>query len=126
MMKGISMSVNVVIVIVLAVVVISVIGVFFISNSFRTASDLNNQQVFAQGCVRYCRADTYGTYVALYDALKTDSEFVQVCTNMGFIEKGSIALQKCLKQCTNCDIDVTQLDASQVGNTAIALTGRGS
>ena len=109
-MKGIQIATNMIVVIAIAVIAIVTLGIFFTSNSLRTVSDINNQQVFSGACVQYCKSGTYETYLALYDAMQDDAEFVQACVNMKLIPEGSISLQNCLKECPNCNIEWQNFD----------------
>ena len=111
-MKGVSMSVNIIIIIAVAVLVIASMAAFFLSSSFGGITEAEAQRVFAGGCARYCQPDLYQTFKNAYDASKNDPSFVAACTRLGY---GPI--NRCLDMCANCNLEVTENDLNQgLGN----------
>lgn len=121
--KGISLPMNVLIVVAIAVVAVVAIGAFFFSASFGTISDTEAQRVFGTGCVRYCHSDLYSTFKGAYDASRSDSQFVAACVKLGYGDSQHV--NRCLEGCTNCNLIVTQDDINQGLDNLNALTTRG-
>lgn len=125
--KGISLPINVMIVVAIAVVAIVAIGAFFFSASFGTISDTEAQRVFSTGCARYCQSDLYSTFKGAYDASRSDPQFVAACTRLGYGD--NLHVNRCLEACSNCNLDVTREEQERITINNIdnldALTTRG-
>jgi len=122
-MKGISLSLNAVVIIGIAVLVIAAMGLFFLSGSGSTISDAEAKRIFYSGCTQYCKADLYETFQGAYTAAYTNPQFIAACVKLGF---GSQEFpNRCLENCPNCNLDVTGQDLNRGLDNINPLTSRG-
>jgi hypothetical protein len=125
MMKGFAIALNLVVVIAIAVIVIAAIGVFFMSSSFQTVSSTEAQRIFASGCTRYCSSSLYDTFRNAYLASQNDQQFIGACVALGFMDRGSTLVNRCLEKCGNCNLEVTQGDVESGYDYIDTLSSRG-
>ena len=121
--KGVSMPINLIVVIAIAVVVIVALGAFFFSASIGGISDAEAQRLFANGCTRYCQSDLHSTFQGAYTASQRDTQFVAACTKLKYGDQQHV--NRCLESCSNCNLIITQNDINQGLDNLNTLTTRG-
>ncbi|MFA4819471.1 MAG: hypothetical protein WC613_00765 [Candidatus Aenigmatarchaeota archaeon] len=107
-MKGISLPMNMIIVVTIAALVLVAFGAFFITTTGGGVSDAEAQRIFAGGCVQYCKPGLYETFTAAYTASQNDPNFIKACTKLGYGD-GQNA-NRCLEKCPGCNVIVDQND----------------
>ena len=120
--KGMSMPVNVIIVVAIAVMALVALGSFFFLASSGSISDTDAQRVFGLGCAQYCKSDLYQTFQGAYTASQRDKQFVAACTKLGYGDKDHV--NRCLQACVNCNLIVTENDLNQGYDNIVAETTR--
>lgn len=122
-MKGVSLSLNAIIVIAMGVVALVSIGFFLLSGSLGQISEAEAQRLFAGGCARYCQPDLYQTFRNAYLASQNDPQFVTACKRLKYGDEQHV--NRCLERCSNCNLDVNENDINRGYDNLIALTERG-
>ncbi len=107
-MKGLSMSLNLIVIIAIAVLALVSLTAVFFSGSFGQISEAEAQRLFASGCARYCEPDFYGTFRNAYLASQNDPDFVRACERLQYGTKDRV--NRCLDRCGNCFLNVTESD----------------
>ena len=115
-MRGISLPVNLIVIIAVVILVLAVVGMFFFSTSNTQFGALDAEETFSQGCTAFCR-DPCSAAVSLnaggaYGAGEIDEFhrlFGQACERLGHASdanthEGAIA---CLNAC-GCETDCTE------------------
>src|SRR3989338_1755987 len=110
-MKGLALSLNVIIVVSIGVLtLVSVVAMFF-TGTFGRISEADAQRIFSIGCARYCQPDLYETFVNAYDASQNDPNFVRACERLDYGDSDHV--NRCLKRCSNCNLDVGEEDINR-------------
>jgi flagellar basal body-associated protein FliL len=122
-MKGISLSVNLIVVLGIVVLVLAAVLAFFFSGSFGQISQAEAQRVFAAGCARYCEPNLYATFKNAYDASRNDPSFVNACVALKYGDKDHV--NKCLGECSNCNLDVQEAEIQSGLENLNTMTTRG-
>ena len=108
LVKGLSMPLNLIVVIAIAVLALASLTAVFFSGSAGQISDAEAQRIFASGCSRYCIPDFYGTYRNAYVASQNDPDFIRACERLQYGAKEH--LNRCFDRCGNCFLNVTESD----------------
>ena len=104
-MIGISLPINVIVVIGLAVLVLAAVATFFVSTSGQQMSKVDAERIFQTKCTAYCdRTDISANY-KLAAGLTEKDEFIQACIAKGIDWQGIPA--RCLDACS-CPMSVSR------------------
>ena len=122
-MKGISLPINIIIIVAIAVIALVSLGAFFFSASSGGISQTDAQRIFGTGCARYCQTDLYSTFKNAYDASRNDPQFVAACNSLGYGDQQHV--NRCLEACTNCNLLVTETDQIQGQDKILIQINRG-
>lgn len=121
-MKGLSLSLNAVIIVAIAMLALTSLGWLLLSGSFGQMSEADAQRVFSTGCARYCEPNLYQTFKNAYLASKNDKDFVAACKRLKYGDEQYV--NRCFERCANCNLDVTEEDINRGYDNLIALTER--
>lgn len=108
-MKGITIPITAVVVIVLAVMILVILSMFFITSAATQMNRVEAEQVFAIGCNTFCKDaqdqyDCAGDAAAIYDSpMSTEfaDKFIRACNILGYTPPGDETenFHLCLKGC---------------------------
>lgn len=119
-MRGLAVSLNVIIVVAIGVLALASLSLFFFTGSFNQISEAEAQRLFSSGCARYCQSDLYETFRNAYVASQNDPDFVGACERLNYGDKAHV--NRCFERCSNCNLDVNEGDISRGYDNLLALT----
>ncbi len=119
-MKGLALSMNVMIVIAIGVLALASLAAVFFTSSFGQISETEARRVFSSGCARYCQPDLYETFKNAYAASKNDPGFLNACERLGYSDRDHV--NRCFDKCANCNLDVNIEDINRGYDELVALT----
>lgn len=110
--KGISLPINMIVIVALAVIVIVAVAVFFTSQTTREISRADALRIFGEGCQTLCTGDRESDLQMLIDLdlslgggeENAHTEFVDACSIVTGLGDARDHPLKCFEQCnTGCD-----------------------
>ncbi len=123
-MKGMALSVNTIVILVIAVIAIVSVSAFFLMSSGGAVSDTDAYRVFSNGCNQYCKPTVYETFKALNSASKNYPAFAQACVKLGYVMSNEPNLEaRCLLKCSGCSLDVNENDLQQNLANIVMISG---
>ena len=94
-MKGISLPVNMIVILAIVILLLLVVGSFFMSGMAGSMSQADAIQAFSDGCRNYCgecttisNMDEYHRNVPGADITENQKKFIQACETLGYISPG--------------------------------------
>jgi len=112
--KGLSLPINMVVIVGIVVLVLVVVGVFFLTSTGGQLSQAEAQQVFAQGCNTFCQSDPCGNAFRISQYAKAYSSstefhhrFAQACAALSYAPTADLNLdqaKQCLIACGSCEV----------------------
>ena len=121
--KGVSFSLNLVVILGISILVLVTLGLFFASSSFGQMSEADAQRIFSNGCARYCQSDLDATFDGIYNIEQNDPNFVSACLKLRYGD--AVHISRCLEKCSNCNLNVNTNDLDRRMNNIDALLDNG-
>jgi hypothetical protein len=111
-MKGISLPINVIIVVAVAALVFAVIGFFFLTSTGGQISRTDAQAIFNDGCLTLCNdpCESSGILSRFGKGKRTElhTKFIKACVALGYAPNETMDMydaDACLAACGSCTVD---------------------
>jgi len=124
-MKGISLPINVIVIIAVTVLVLVSVALFFSTQAVSGMTSTEAQGTFDRGCVSYCSGSSDGfdtaanicgrQHIGLESNTASD-KFLKACQTLGYVSQieASEFCYKCLESCANdCNLDTSPEQITQ-------------
>lgn len=118
-MNGLSVSLNLIIVVAIAVLIIAVFSVLFINSSAGPISQTEAQSTVGSRCSSFCKPYIHDTFRNALIASRNDPNFMASCNVLGYPE-----VIECIENICLCDVDVTEAEIGQMLDEALTISGR--
>lgn len=112
-MKGISLPINIVVIVAIVALVFAVIGYFFFSSTGTQLSRVELEKTFSEGCSSLCRDPCTSSYlISKYGETHGDrtafhTKFAEACYSLGYVANVHMEREQantCLTACGSCTV----------------------
>jgi hypothetical protein len=112
-MKGISLPINVIVIIGVVVLVLVAVGFFFLTSAGRQITATQAQAIFSDGCSTLCKEPATSSYLISEHGIGTEyrtdlhTKFAQACVALGYASSEAMSADEaktCLAACDSCDM----------------------
>ncbi|MFC2143247.1 hypothetical protein ACFLQN_02505 [Candidatus Aenigmatarchaeota archaeon] len=116
-MKGLSLSINLVVIMIVVVIILVVLSTFFMSSLAPQISRLEAEQIFTEGCSNLCKDPCeswfhIGVGINNHETNDFHTKFREACVVLGFTQPVDSAVsellrfqsEQCLESCGSCEV----------------------